>query len=120
VIFGIIVLQMRGIARWVTALRRGRVPHGRTGPRLRIALALALSLGWAALVLILVPKQLGLPLLVAAQGLPDLAFILLLSGAVAVAWGIARTIWAYAALRGAARSHGAPQTATTGAVASQS
>ena len=79
-LFGIVVLQLRSIVRWVTALRHGRVPRGRIGPRVRIALALALSLGWAVLVLVLVPKQLGLPLLVVAQGLPDLAYILLMSG----------------------------------------
>ena len=102
-LFGIVVLQLRSIARWVTALRRGRVPRGRIGPRVRIALALALSLGWAVLVLVLVPKQLGLPLLVVAQGLPDLAYLLLLSGVVALCWGIVRSIWAYATLRRAGR-----------------
>ena len=102
-LFGIVVLQLRSIARWVTALRHGRVPRGRIGPRIRIALALAMSVVWAVLVLVLVPNQLGLPLLVAAQGLPDLAYILLLSGAVALVWGIVRSIWAYATLRRAGR-----------------
>ncbi len=119
-LFGVVVLQLRGLVRWVAALRRGRLPRGRVGPRLHVGLLLALSLGWAALVLVLVPKQLGLSLLVAAQGLPDLAYVLLLSGTVALCWGIVRTIWAYATLRVAARSHGHAQTATTGAVASQS
>ena len=54
------------------------------------------------------PKQLGLSLFVVAQGLPDLAYVLLLSGLVALVWGIVRTIWAYATLRAAARSHGDP------------
>ena len=70
---------------------------------MRIALSLALSLGWALLTLVLVPKQLGLPLRVVAQGLPDLAYLLLLSGAVALCWGIVRTIWAYATLRRSGR-----------------
>ena len=102
-LFGIVVLQLRSIARWVTALRYGRVPRGRIGARIRIALALAMSVVWAVLVLVLVPNQLGLPLLVAAQGLPDLAYILLLSGAVALVWGIVRSMWAYATLRRAGR-----------------
>ena len=102
-LFGIVVLQLRSIVRWVTALRHGRVPRGRIGPRVRIALALALSLGWAVLVLVLVPRQLGLPLLVVAQGLPDLAYFFLLSGAVALCWGTVRSIWAYATLRRASR-----------------
>ena len=103
VLFGVLVLQMRGIVRWVVALRRERLPDGRVGPRMRIGLSLAFSLGWAALILILVPKQLGLPLRVVAQGLPDLAYLLLLSGAVALCWGIVRSIWAYATLRRAVR-----------------
>ena len=91
------------------ALGRGSasrdVSTGRIGPRVRIGLWLALSLGWAALVLVLVPKQLGLPLLVVAQGLPDLAYLLLLSGVVALCWGIVRTIWAYATLHRRAPQH---------------
>ena len=75
-LFGAIVLQLRGMTRSAVALRRGRVRGGRLGPRLRIGLSLALNLGWALLVLVLVPRQLGLPLRVAAQGLPDIAGIL--------------------------------------------
>jgi EmrB/QacA subfamily drug resistance transporter len=120
-LFGIVVLQLRSIARWVTALRHGRVPRGHIGPRVRIALALALSLAWAVLILVLVPKQLGLPLLVVAQGLPDLAYLLLLSGAVALCWGIVRSIWAYATLRRAGRrSQVAARTDATRVAASQS
>ncbi len=119
-LFGVIALQFRGLARWIAALRRGNLPPGHVRPRPRIALWLAFSLGWAALVLALVPKQLGLSLFVAAQGLPDLMYVLLLSGLVAFCWGIVRTIWAYAMLRAAARSHGDSRTATTGNVATQS
>ncbi len=122
VLFGVLVLQLRGIVRWVAALRRGRLPRGRVGPRMRIGLSLALSLGWAFLVLVLVPKQLlGLPLLVVAQGLPDLAYLLLLSGAVALSWGIVRTIWAYATLRRAGRrGHVAYRADATNVAASRS
>ncbi len=116
--FGIVALQLRGIVRWVAALRRGRVPRGRLGSRVRVALLLALSLGWAVLTLVLVPKQLlGLPLLVIAQGMPDLAYLLLLSGAIALCWGIARTIWAYTTLR---RSRVAARANMTKIAASQS
>ena len=120
-LFGVVVLQMRGIVRWVAGLRRGRLPRGRVRPRLRIALSLVLSLGWAVLILVLVPKQLGLPLLVAAQGLPDLAYILLISGVLALCWGMVRTAWAYRTLRRAGHSRVAPHAAvTTPAAASQS
>jgi hypothetical protein len=122
-LFGIVVLQLRSIARWVAALRHGRVPRGRgrIGPRVRVALALALSLAWAVLILVLMPEQFGLPLLVVAQGMPDLAYLLLLSGALALSWGIVRSIWAYATFRHAGRRrHVAARTEATRVVASQS
>ncbi len=119
-LFGVVALQLRGLARWIAALRRGNLPPGHVRPRPRIAIWLAFSLGWAALVLALVPRQLGLSLFVAAQGLPDLMYVLLLSGLVAFCWGIVRTIWAYATLRAAAHSHGDYRTATTDNVATQS
>ena len=57
-------------------------------------------------------EQFGLPLLTLAQGLPDLAYLILASGAVALLWGIARTAWAYAVLHGARNSKRAAQIAT--------
>jgi hypothetical protein len=66
---------------------------------LRTGGALVANLAWALLVLVLVPKQLGVPLLTLAQGLPDLAYALLVSGLVALGWGVLRTVWAYFALR---------------------
>ena len=119
-LFGLVVLQLRGITRSVVALRRGRVRGGRVGPRMRIWLSLTLNLGWAVLVLVLVPRQLGLSLPVAAQGLPDFAYILLISGVVALGWGIVRTAWSYAVLRTAGRSTLAGQAATSHAIASES
>ena len=111
VLFGVIVLQLRGMTRSVVALQRGRVPGGRLGPRWRIALSLALNLTWALLVLVLVPKQLGLSLTLIAQGLPDLAYLLLASGVAAFGWGIVRTAWAYSVLRRLRRREATPQVA---------
>ena len=51
------------------------------------------------LVLVLLPKQFGLPLLTLAQGMPDLAYALLVSGVVALGWGVLRTVWACFAFR---------------------
>ncbi|MGZ8769314.1 serine hydrolase domain-containing protein, partial [Aeromicrobium sp.] len=99
VLFGIVVLQISGMIRLAGALRRRRVPAGRLGPKLRMAGALALNLVWAFFVLVLVPKQLGVPLLTLAEGLPDLAYILFVSGVVALGWGVARTVWAFLVLR---------------------
>jgi hypothetical protein len=111
ILLGLIVLQLRGMTRSVLCLRRGRVPGGRVGPRLRIGLALALNLIWALLVLVLVPKQLGLSLPLIAQGLPDLAYLLLASGVAAFGWGIVRTAWAYSVLRRLQRSEATSQVA---------
>jgi CubicO group peptidase (beta-lactamase class C family) len=113
VLFGLLVGQARAIVRSVRALRSRRLRGRRLGPRWHIAFSLVLGLGWAALVLVLAPRQLGLPLLTLAQGLPDLAYLLLASGAVALVWGIARTAWACAVLHGARRSEGTVQIATT-------
>lgn len=102
-LFSIIVLQLGGMTRSVMHLRRGRVKGGRVGPRVRIAFSVSLSLIWGVFVLVLVPKQLGLPLLVAAQGLPDIAYVLFASGVVALGWGIVKAVWAYTSLRKAGR-----------------
>jgi hypothetical protein len=58
-----------------------------------------LNFAWAVLVLVLLPKQFGVPLLTLAQGMPDLAYALVVSGMVALGWGVLRTVWAYFALR---------------------
>ena len=97
-LLGLIVLQVGGMIRSVAALRRRRIPTGRFGWKLRTGVGLVVNLAWAVLVLVLVPKQLGVPLLTLAQGLPDVAYALLVSGLVAVGWSILRTVWAYFAL----------------------
>jgi CubicO group peptidase (beta-lactamase class C family) len=113
VLFGVIVLQVRGMTRSVVDLRGGRVRGGRVGPWWRIGLSLAVSLAWALLVLVLLPKQFGVSLRVLAQGFPDLAYILIISAVVALAWGPVRAIWAYSTLRKARRREPAARVAAT-------
>jgi CubicO group peptidase (beta-lactamase class C family) len=98
-LFGIICIQAGGMIRSAARLRRRRVPTGRFGPKSRTGVALALNLVWGLLVIVLLPKQLGAPLLTLAQGLPDLAYALFVSGLVALGWSLARTVWAYFAFR---------------------
>jgi len=99
-LLAVIAVQLGGMIRSVAALRRGRAPRGRLGPWWHLGASLLLNLGWAALILIFVPQKiLGLPLPVLAEGLPDLAYLLLVSGVVAIAWGIVRLVWTYLALR---------------------
>jgi hypothetical protein len=99
-LFALLVLQARGIARSVVALRRGRIRRGRIGPWWRIGFLLALSLVWAVFVLVLLPKQLGLPLSIVATGFPDLVYLLLASVLIALGWAVVKTVWTYAALGG--------------------
>jgi hypothetical protein len=101
-LFGALALQISGMVHSISALRRRRVPTGRFGRKSRIGLALFTNLAWAVLVLVLIPKQLGLPLTTLAGGLPDLAYLLLASGLVALVWAVARTVWAFLVLRPAA------------------
>jgi CubicO group peptidase (beta-lactamase class C family) len=99
-LLAVLAVQLGGMIRSVAALRRGRAPRGRLGPWWHLGGSLLLNLGWAALILVLVPQRmLGLPLTVLAQGLPDFAYLLLASGMVAIAWGIVRLVWTYLVLR---------------------
>lgn len=112
-LFGLLVMQARGIVRSVVALRNRRLGSGRPGPRWRIGFSLVLNLGWAALVLVLLPKQFGLPLLVLAQGMPDLVYMLIASAVVALGWAVVRTAWAYVVLRKVRRSEDTAQVTTS-------
>ena len=90
-LLAVIALQLSLMIRSVNAFRHGRVPRGRLGAWGHIAVSLLANVAWAALILIVVPqKVLGLPLPVLAQGLPDFAYLLLISGVVALGWGIGR------------------------------
>jgi CubicO group peptidase (beta-lactamase class C family) len=111
VLFCLLVVQALGIVRSAAALRKGRLASGRLGPRWHIGLSLVLNFAWATFVLVLVPRQLGLPLLVIAQGFPDLAYILLVSASVALVWGVVRTTWAYTVLRRLRRAEGTAEAA---------
>ena len=108
-LFALLVLQARGIARSFVALRRGSIRRGRIGPWWRIGLSLVLSLIWALFVVLLLPKQLGPSLLVLATGFPDLAYLLLASALVAVAWAVVKAVWTLVILSGEQAS---PVTAT--------
>lgn len=99
-LFALLVLQARGIAKSVVALRRRRIRHGRIGPWWRLGLLLVLSLIWALFVLVLVPRQLGPPLSVLATAFPDLVYLLIASALVGLGWFVVKAVWTYAVLRG--------------------
>lgn len=99
ILFGAICIQGAGMLRSISRLRRRCLPTGPFLRRTRIMVSMFTNLGWALLVLLLLPKQLGVPLLTLTQGLPDLAYTFLVSGSVALAWGATRTAWALLTLR---------------------
>jgi len=103
VILGIIILQIAGIIRSVTLFRRWRAqPQSRPQGYLRltwyIVVPLVLNLAWGLLVWVALPQRF-MPLTALLLGIPDLGYILVISGGVALGWGIIRTVWAYFALR---------------------
>ena len=105
-LFGVIVLQVGGMIRSIVACGVGVSQPAGSDRKSRTGLALALNLAWASFVLVLVPKQLGLPLLTLAQGLPGPRLRAAGQRRGRLGWGIVRTAWAYAVLRGAQRREG--------------
>ena len=98
-LFALLVLQARGIAKSAVALRRGEIRPRRLGPWWRVALTLFVSLLWAAVVLLLVPKQLGLPLSILATGFPDLVLLLTCSALAGLAWAVVKAVWTFTVVR---------------------
>jgi len=58
-----------------------------------------LSVVWALFVFVLVPKQLGLPLSIMANGFPDVVYLLVASALVALVWAVVKAVWTYVILR---------------------
>jgi CubicO group peptidase (beta-lactamase class C family) len=99
---GACVLQILGIARSVVLLRRWRAqperrPRGARGLALRVGLPLALNLLWVLVCLVVVPQQFKTPL--STLVLVDIGLVVVVSGAVALVWGILRAVLAYFVLR---------------------
>ena len=97
------VLQLVDILRSVVLLRRWRTqPHRRPRRRravaLRVGVPLVSNVGWGLLMLIGFPSLLY-PLSPTLLIVPDLGYLVVVSGVVALSWGILRTVLAYLALR---------------------
>jgi MFS superfamily sulfate permease-like transporter len=97
------VLQLLGIARSVVLLRRWRTqpnrrPRGRWAVMIRVGVPLVSNLAWGLFMLIGFPQVLY-PLSLTLLLVPDLGYLVVVSGAVALSWGIVRTVLAYLALR---------------------
>ena len=103
VILAVGVLQVFGIVRSVVLARRWRAgavrrPHGVLGVGLRVGLPLVLNLLWVVTLLVVLPPLFSLPL----QTLVflDIGWVVLLSGGLALIWGVVlRPVLALLALR---------------------
>ena len=96
------VLQLLGIVRSVVLLRRLRTqPHRRPrGPwavAFRVGVPLVSNVGWGLFMLIGFP-QLLYPLSLTLLLVPGLGYLVVVSGVVALGWGIVRTVLAYLVL----------------------
>jgi CubicO group peptidase (beta-lactamase class C family) len=111
------VLQISGIVRSVVLARRWRAkgarrPHGVVGVGLRVGLPLVLNLLWAVILLVVLPPVFSLPL--QTLMFQDLGLTMLLSGGLALIWGVVlRPVLVLLALRtkGAPGDAGAPEKA---------
>ena len=97
------VLQLVGMVRSAVLLRRWRTqphrrPRGRRAVALRVGVPLVSNAGWGLFMLIGFP-QLLYPLSPTLLLFPDLGYLVVVSGVVALSWGILRTVLAYFVLR---------------------
>jgi CubicO group peptidase (beta-lactamase class C family) len=103
VILAVGVLQVFGIFRSVVLVLRWRAvqerrPHGVVGVGLRVGLPLVLNLLWAVTLLVVLPRFFSLPL--QTLMVIDIGVVVLLSGGLALVWGVVlRPVLALSALR---------------------
>jgi hypothetical protein len=97
------VVMLLGIVRTIVLLRRWR-SRPETRPRrpwamvLRVGLPMIANIGWG-LGLLLVFPQIAYPLMPTMLIVPDLGYLVVASGLVALSWGILRTVLVSIALR---------------------
>jgi hypothetical protein len=99
-LIGLIIVQVSGVSWSAWKLQGRRLTQDRVRVGWQIVLPLILILLWALITLLLLPKMIfGLPLTIFATGLPDLGYTLLVSGLLALGWGVLRTVVLYSASR---------------------
>jgi CubicO group peptidase (beta-lactamase class C family) len=104
VLLAVGALQLLGMARSVVLLRRwraqpARCPRGLLRVTARIAVPLLVSLAWTLVCVVGLPSLLGGSLSLLLVTVPDLAVLLVASGAVAAAWGVCRAVLAARTIR---------------------
>ena len=108
IVLWLIIVQVVGVIRSARKLQSGSLIAGRVRVGRHIVMPLILNLVWALITLVLLPKLIfGLPLMIFATGLPDLGYTLLVSGLIALGWGILRTVLIYSASRARSKANAA-------------
>jgi hypothetical protein len=106
ILIGLLMIQVGGVIWSAQKLQSGRLREGQIGVGRQVVLPLVLNLAWALIILVVLPKMIfGLPLMILATGLPDLGYTLLISGLIALGWGILRTTLAFFVLSAANKSN---------------
>jgi hypothetical protein len=104
----IVAIQLGGMLLTLVRLRRwqtGGAPlYSQRAIVLRIGLPLFLNLAWGLLALVGIARFLGVPLSIMQYLVPSFGYTLLVSGVVALSWGVIRTVLAYFALRAGKQS----------------
>jgi CubicO group peptidase (beta-lactamase class C family) len=106
ILIGLIIVQVGGVIWSARKLLRGRLTDGQVRVGRQIILPLILNLVWALITLVILSKiMFGLPLTIIATGFPDLGYTLLISGLIALAWAILRTVLVYSASRARSKAN---------------
>ena len=96
ILIGTIGVQVSGMIRSSRKILSRSRSGGRMSVSRNVVLPLTLNLVWALITLIALPKVIfGLPLTILTTGLPDLGNTLLISGLLALVWGLLRTALVY-------------------------
>jgi hypothetical protein len=99
----IVAIQLAGMVYTLVRLRRWQL--GRSQPQsqharvLQLGLPLVINLAWGVVALAGVARFLGVPLSFIKYMAPGIGYTLLVSGVVALGWGVVRKVLAYLALR---------------------
>jgi CubicO group peptidase (beta-lactamase class C family) len=104
VLVGAVILQLIGMLRSIVTARRWqrqreRRPHGRTLVLRHLALPALTNLMWAVFALLVLPSVLVGSLAMFTLQIPDVAYLLIASGAVALIWTVVRTVMLIRAAR---------------------
>lgn len=117
---GLIVLQTVGIARSVVLLRRWKTnpatrPHAKMTVILHVILPISVSFVWALVCLVAVPALVGYPLRL--LWLIDFGQVIIITGPLALTWGIVKAILAYLPLHRGPRRLAAEPASDAGVIA---